>query len=898
MATIILCCGFEFGTDNGLLTGNTGSKIVDFNNGTVGTNLQVLTAASHGNGSTYGFRASGSNNNIRWASDSLGSIATAVAGFWWRASTDPSGTKQFFVFYVNGVAEAGLRYNPSTNKIETYGDDITGDSSTAATINPNEWHWIDIRYNASGSNHTMDVSVDGVAMTQCTGTGLGATTISGILFGDSSSGVGTGASDYDDLVVSATSGDFPLGEHVVKVLTVDPSGTVTLSGTTGNFQTFSGSTPTKTAWNATTARGAVDDLPPLTGSSQDGWCQITTASNDYVEMPLTTITLGGDVVVAGRVYVPVWTQDATGAFLGVRTWNGTTERNLFGATISISGNNTTTLPWVAEMITLADFNTQGEVDAAAIRGGFSSDAAPDVGFHAAYMELALIPATGDATSAVDITLGVAATGARNSEATSAVAVSIAVAATGSAPRNATADVALTLGVAGVGDATLAPSTATAAVALTLGVAAAGSRDSQGSAAVATTLGVAAAGSRASQGTADVGVSLEVAGVGDDLQPKGQAALDVTVEIAGTGLAISAITPVRILTPHEILTGNRNTRFYLDVLDRFDAPIGRLDGVTDGKLDWLSTAGVKGAGELTVTDVNQTIDWLNSRFRPVMVIEGLPIQPLGIFLASETPESWDRGRTWSVKLLDKTTILEQDTISVTYSLAAGTVVTTKIIEIIESAGITNHAITPSAATLDGDIAWNVGTSKLRIVNDLLDIITYFSIFANFEGQLIGAPYVLPAQRPLFWEFLDGPESIYSPRFTRDVDTYSIPNRVILIGIGDGTTAALTSIAENNDASSPYSIANRGRVIGRTESGVEAADQAALDLMARRRLVELTSPTAGVEISHAPVPGLAVNQAAKFRRQIAGIDARHVVFRTGITLDGTALATSVLRQVVDL
>lgn len=358
-----------------------------------------------------------------------------------------------------------------------------------------------------------------------------------------------------------------------------------------------------------------------------------------------------------------------------------------------------------------------------------------------------------------------------------------------------------------------------------------------------------------------------------------------------------ILPIRVFTEQEILTGNRNTSYYLDILNPDESFVARLDGVTDGKLDWIANALVKGGGDLTVTDVNQPINWLSSRIRPVMAIEGLPEQPLGIFLAAEAPDSWDNGRTWAVKLLDKTTILDQDIITATYSVAAGTVVTTEIVAILTGAGITNYAITPSAATLAGALVWKPNTSKLRIVNDLLAAIGYFSLYANFNGQLIGEPYVLPADRALAYEFLDNSEGIYKPAFTRDVDIWKIPNRVVITGQGDGTTAALTSLAENTDPASPYSIPNRG-VKGYSEEGVEAADQATLDAYARRRLVELTTPTATIEIEHSPLPGLAVNQAVRFRRQPAGIDSRHVISKTRIVLDGKALATSSLREVVDL
>jgi hypothetical protein len=459
----------------------------------------------------------------------------------------------------------------------------------------------------------------------------------------------------------------------------------------------------------------------------------------------------------------------------------------------------------------------------------------------------------------------------------------------------TSAISNTVGVAATG---AAKRQGVAAVNTTVGLAAAGRRGPKGDAALNTTVGVGATGRAKRQGVAALGLSVEIAAHGDDTDTKGSAAFGLSVELFAAGVAQSRIIPVRILTPDEILHGNRNTKFYLDVLDNFDSPIARLNGVNDGALDWLSTASIKGGGSLTVVDVDQNIDWLNARLKPWMVVEGLPPQPLGIFLPAETPESWGNGRKWNIKLLDKLTILAQNEITETYGLAAGSVVTTAIVTILTAVGITNYAITPSAATLDGDMIWSPGNNYLQIVNDLLDQITYFSLFLNWDGQMVGAPYTLPAQRPLVYEFIDGADSIYKPDFSRDADIWNIPNQVILIGVGDGTTAALTSVAQNTDPLSPYSTVRRGRIISRTESGVEAVDQAALDAAARRRLVELTSPTRGVEIEHAPVPGLAVNQAARFRREPAGIDARHVVFRTALTLKGNALAKTTLREVVDV
>lgn len=362
---------------------------------------------------------------------------------------------------------------------------------------------------------------------------------------------------------------------------------------------------------------------------------------------------------------------------------------------------------------------------------------------------------------------------------------------------------------------------------------------------------------------------------------------------------AGLVPVRELSTDEIMTGNRYTRYRFELLSKTEAALGMLTGVEGGSLDWTANASIHAGGAIDVVDVGQTVDWLNDRVKPYLVIDGLPEEPLGVYLAAEAPQVWGgTGRSWPVKLLDKTAILDQDEIGATYALDAGTVITTAVVDLIESTGETNIAVTPSAATLSAPLAWDPGTSKLRIVNDLLAVANYFSLFCDGAGQYRGEPYVRPAARPIRYEFLDGQNSIYSPDFVRDVDLFAIPNTVIAIGKGDGVAEALTSTAVNDDPGSPYSTVSRGRTITKTLTGVEAADQTTLDDYARRRLIEATSPTSSVDVAHAPVPGLSFNTAVRLRRVPAGIDARHVITKTSLRFDPTALATSTLQEVIDL
>lgn len=362
---------------------------------------------------------------------------------------------------------------------------------------------------------------------------------------------------------------------------------------------------------------------------------------------------------------------------------------------------------------------------------------------------------------------------------------------------------------------------------------------------------------------------------------------------------TGLIPVRTFSPTELLTGNRLTRFRFDLFNRAEAALGNLDGVEKGSVDFTSSASVHSGGALEIIDDGQYVDWLNHRVKPVVIVEGLPEIPLGMFVFSEAPEAWgDTGRSWPVKLLDKTTILDQDAVDVTYALDAGTVITTAVVTLIASTGETNIAVTPSAATLSGPLTWPAGTTKLKIVNDLLSAAGYFSLFCDANGQYRGAPYVRPAARPIRYEFLDGQQSIYSPDFVIDVDLFGIPNKFIAVGQGDATTAALISTATNTDPASPYSFAARGRWITKSATGVEAASQTILDDYARRRLIELTSPTSSIDVTHLLVPDLTFNDAVRLRRVPAGVDARHVITKMTVTFDPLALVRSTLQEVVDL
>jgi hypothetical protein len=365
-------------------------------------------------------------------------------------------------------------------------------------------------------------------------------------------------------------------------------------------------------------------------------------------------------------------------------------------------------------------------------------------------------------------------------------------------------------------------------------------------------------------------------------------------------------------PVAFFTGPIITDYRFDLLDPDEKLIGTLDGVRHGgSITWDAYASVKGGGSITVRDLSQGVDWLNVRIRIVVErrLGGTSVEvvehPIGVFLPSAPVEQWDSfGREWTVELADKLAILDQDVVvadgkPVSYSVPAGANIVDTIKDLITDAGESVAAIEPDATALNKGLIWEAGTTRLRIINDLLNAGNFFSLWCDGAGQYRVVPYVPPRQRaPVFnnpTPFSYGNDSFMSPKWSRDRDIYKVPNRYVVVGQGDGEAEALTAVATNTNPDSPFSYANRGnRWITASETGVEAVDQAALDAYARRQLSAATSVTASVEVEHLFFPQMLVNSLVRFVNPDAGLDIWCAVIKTSIELDPIKLCKSTLRD----
>ena len=356
--------------------------------------------------------------------------------------------------------------------------------------------------------------------------------------------------------------------------------------------------------------------------------------------------------------------------------------------------------------------------------------------------------------------------------------------------------------------------------------------------------------------------------------------------------------------------SRATRFEVEVLDRTEKPRFLLQDVEPGGvLEWSASASVKGSGRITVRDTGQDIDWLNDRLRFTAYVsddggEEYTV-PLGVFLCAAPVGDWDEtGRLWEVELVDKSSILDQDVIMSpqgtpgTFSLSKGDNVVEKVKQIIVDTGESVSAIDDYDEVLASDIVWDAGTTRLKIINDLLDAANFFSLWVDEYGRFRVSKYRAPYERPPAFStsnpLVESDTSLMSPEWEHDEDIYSIPNRFIAVQNGSDEEEGLVAVATNEDPEDRFSFQARGRWITEMDTGVEAVDQAALDALAERRLAAASDKAATYEIQHVFLPGLKVNDTIEFS---AG-DQRGVltvVNNTSVVLDPVVLCDSTVRRV---
>lgn len=411
-----LCFGAEYGTTAGHTTGNAGNPPLDFatnatySSTTPRTGTYSLQLTGAGSAANAGWNSTGALGlytvptgmfdrqyyTLRFSFRFVGGLPSADVGLAFLDTGAEGSGSGGQIFYRNASQKLGARVRETNTDGGTPGTE----QLSATTIAADTWYDVDMLFDGANAarqqTHALYWQLDAVEQAAATLATINASTTTAITsarLGWTTSSTGT--LGIDDVAGSKHPGHYPLGDIKIYPLKVDPAATPTVTSGAA-FSTFTANGTINSTFSVTTARDAIDDIPPTIGASADGFVQDAIGTTDYVEFPMQTrdVYTNLEAIRAVRWYFPGWAVDATAATIGFRAYDGTAETTLFVAADPNFDASTTTPAWVCKMMRAQASSvpyvwTQAKLDALCARVGFSGDATPDIGVHAVLAELAV-----------------------------------------------------------------------------------------------------------------------------------------------------------------------------------------------------------------------------------------------------------------------------------------------------------------------------------------------------------------------------------------------------------------------------------------------------------------------------------------------------------------------------
>jgi hypothetical protein len=269
--TPVFCCGFE--------CGQLGAAGQHWSTG--GGSPAISTTTVRSGLRSIRINPSAGSAHLALASG-LFTTNKLVVRFYIRFATLPNSTTQLF-----DNSAVGVFFQSSDNKI--YAGGFSGSNQLGATgisVTTGQWYRIDLKIDSSANPWLIDVTVDGVACGQLSfATGASSVGSGSIRMGNPISST-TMDAFYDDIIISTTEGDYPIGEGKVVGYVANADGTHT--STASNILHGTIATPASTAiTSATTDAFNWVNARPILGGATDNTRLINavaTAATQYVEV--------------------------------------------------------------------------------------------------------------------------------------------------------------------------------------------------------------------------------------------------------------------------------------------------------------------------------------------------------------------------------------------------------------------------------------------------------------------------------------------------------------------------------------------------------------------------------------------------------------------------------------
>lgn len=368
-----------------------------------------------------------------------------------------------------------------------------------------------------------------------------------------------------------------------------------------------------------------------------------------------------------------------------------------------------------------------------------------------------------------------------------------------------------------------------------------------------------------------------------------------------------LDPAAVYTDEEALAalagtkGARVMTYRYDRLDELNTYLGPLDYVLEGSVANNALAEIKRTAKFTILDRGE-INYLRDRIRPwarlAMPDGGFIEWPLGVFLLS-TPRRIlgdDDIVRREVEAYDQLLVLRDDAVADRYGFASGTAYTAAIATLVAGLGFVT-AIIPSTLTMPTAMEWEPGTTRLRILNDLLAAINYESAWFDEQGKLVCRPYLAPSVRASEYDYRTDARSVITGQVGQTLDLFNVPNRWVLVR-SEADLGPIVGSYTNTNPTSPTSTVSRGRTITAFYTEEDAADQTTIDAKAARYGFEASQVFENIEFETAAMPMHSNADVYTLAVDELGIDGKYSENSWELALETGARMRHTVRRVVSV
>lgn len=273
---------------------------------------------------------------------------------------------------------------------------------------------------------------------------------------------------------------------------------------------------------------------------------------------------------------------------------------------------------------------------------------------------------------------------------------------------------------------------------------------------------------------------------------------------------------------------------------------------------------------------------------------------GTFLTSVPRYQIEHGReSGTATMVSLLQLLDEQPVTGVLTVPAGTNAVDYAADLCRRRGLrviadpSDHTLNVPAVFGDvADVEGNAEQTMLGVVNRLMTFAGFASATVNGHGDVELRRYVNPTNQAPTVVFADDVDQIvHTDPIQVEYDASSVPNRIL--ATCSNADGYMEAEAINSDPSSGYSTVTRGRVITQVERVSDIASLQALQALADRRLVEVSTAIERTTFSHRFIP-YRMGDAVLVR--LGGFQRHIGTVSLDVTLDYTLDSTTTGRRFV--